>query len=172
MSEAESFVVQAAVVVILGLAFWRFILWVQSATPAPDPWGPELEEALQNDELSPACPHCSAPHAETDWFCPECGASVGFYNNVMPYLYLFSLGEVLRTGTSGRFPVTWVTVTGYLLLPLALFLWCTMVLSFALMACVCLVCLIAYWIQFLLKVTGSLTKPPPLPPPPLPPEVR
>ena len=32
------------------------------------------------------------------WFCPVCGAAVGQYNNMLPYVYIFSLGEGLRTG--------------------------------------------------------------------------
>jgi hypothetical protein len=38
---------------------------------------------------------------------------------VNPYLYLFSLGEVLREGTSGRVRKSWLTVAGYVILSLA-----------------------------------------------------
>ncbi len=39
---------------------------------------------------------------------------MGPYNNWMPYLYVFSQGEVLRNGTAGRFRINGVTILGYI----------------------------------------------------------
>ena len=32
------------------------------------------------------------------WFCPVCGAAVGPYNNILPFIRIFSIGEALRSG--------------------------------------------------------------------------
>jgi hypothetical protein len=73
-------------------AFW--------AAPPPDPWTGEEDEAAQSDDALPLCPRCLKPQEGTDWFCPKCGASVGPYNNLMPFVNTFSIGEVARAGVS------------------------------------------------------------------------
>ena len=94
-----------------------FKIWF--AKPAtPDPWGPEVTAAMDEPNATAVCPHCQCPHEVTSWFCSECGRSVGDYNNLNPYLYLFSLGEVLREGTSGRLRKSWLTVAGFIFLSL------------------------------------------------------
>lgn len=47
--------------------------------------------------------------------------SVGPYNNWMPYLHVFSEGEVLRNGTSGKFQINAVTIAGYILYSITVF---------------------------------------------------
>ena len=86
---------------------------------SPDPWGPEVTAALESSEATPICPHCQTPHEPTRWFCAECGHAVGNYNNWNPYLYIFSLGEVLREGTCGHIRKSWLTVTGLVILSFA-----------------------------------------------------
>jgi hypothetical protein len=51
-------------------------------------------------------------------FCSACGAAVGRYTNWLPYPYLFSVGHVLRIGTSGDFKQSALTITGFLFLGL------------------------------------------------------
>ena len=85
----------------------------------PDPWGTEIDEALQQDDAVPVCHHCLAEQPEGVHFCPECGTATGVCTNLLPFDYLFTLGETLRIGSSGRFRVTPVTVAGFLLLSLA-----------------------------------------------------
>lgn len=102
--------------VVVGVALWRMIDWFFSGPKEPDPWGTEIEEHLNDPDVLPVCHHCSVPHPETAWFCPECGAAVGDYNNWNPYLYIFSLGEVLRAGTFGKPQRSWVTALGYFIL--------------------------------------------------------
>ena len=107
------------VLAAIGVGGWVVVRALKSwfAKPAaPDPWGPEIAEALERPDATPVCPHCQCPHEATRWFCSECGRSVGDYNNLNPYLYLFALGEVLREGTSGRVRKSWLTVTGYIVL--------------------------------------------------------
>jgi hypothetical protein len=121
MSEVERQLTPLIVTLATGVLIWLVIQWIRNAACRPEPWGAKWEKTIEEGEAPPVCAHCSAPYAETDWFCPTCGCSVGDYNNCNPYLYLFSLGEGLRRGTSEAIPVNWLTVGGYLLLPLALF---------------------------------------------------
>ena len=74
---------------------------------------------MAQPDATPVCPHCQCPHETTQWFCPEGGRAVGDYNNLSPYLYIFSLGEVLREGTSGHFRKSWFTIAGFLLVSFA-----------------------------------------------------
>jgi hypothetical protein len=62
------------------------------------------------------CPHCSTPQPPTAWFCEHCGRAVGPYNNLMPYLQVFSEGEVFRNGASGQFRRRPLILAGYFLL--------------------------------------------------------
>jgi hypothetical protein len=106
---------------ILGVVIYRVILWLREATPTADPWGEEINQALKQDDALPLCPHCLTPQQHNGWFCPECGATVGQYCNYLPYVYLFSEGEVLRAGVTERIRRTPLIVIGYVLLPLSIF---------------------------------------------------
>jgi hypothetical protein len=107
---------------IFGLAiaaFWRLIIWVRDAPLKPDPWDAGVEQQLQ--EAPETCPHCSTPQQPNAWFCPHCGKSVGPYNNLMPYLQIFSEGEVLRNGGQRHFRKRPMVIIGYFLIGLAFF---------------------------------------------------
>lgn len=113
-----------AVLVILGicgLAIYRFVLWIMKAPRMADPWGKDAEEALDREEAVPLCHHCFTPQEHNGWFCPECGATTGPYSNYLPYVYIFSQGEVLRAGTTERLRPTAMIVVGYVLLSLSLY---------------------------------------------------
>jgi hypothetical protein len=105
---------------ICGLALWRFILWLREANSTPDPWGEDVQHAIEQEDALPLCPHCLSPQDHNGWFCPECGSTVGPYANYMPYIYLFSQGEVLRAGVTARFRHSPLIITGYILLVLAI----------------------------------------------------
>lgn len=112
---------QLALVATIGLLGWFVVRAIRKSLarpPSPDPWGSEVSEALNQPNAMPICPHCQCPHEASRWFCPECGRGVGDFNNINPYLYLFSIGEVLREGTSGRIRKSWLTITGFLVLSL------------------------------------------------------
>jgi len=79
-------------------AFYAFGKWLLAAPSTPDPWGPEVEEALQKEEAVAVCPHCLTPQAHNGWFCPECGSVSGQYGNYLPSVYIFSIGEAARAG--------------------------------------------------------------------------
>lgn len=94
--------------------------WVFSAdNPSPDPWGPEIEQMVHDPAAEPLCHRCLTPQSPIGWFCPECGAAVGQYNNYMPFLYLFSEGEVMRAGVLDHVRRSPVVIVGYLLYSVA-----------------------------------------------------
>lgn len=70
--------------------------------PLVYPWSQELNDEVRQPDSHAVCPHCFTPQEGTEWFCPECGAATGPYNNIMPYIYIFSVGEGARAGVRGR----------------------------------------------------------------------
>ena len=113
-----------AVLVILGvcaLAIYRVVLWIMDAPCSQDPWDHEVEEAISRDEAVPLCHHCLTPQEHLGWFCPECGATVGPYCNYMPYVYVFSQGEIFRAGVTERLRARPLVVVGYVLVSLGMY---------------------------------------------------
>jgi len=98
-----------------GVAIYRLARWVAESPVTPDPWGEEIAREINGPDAIEACPHCATPQSTTAWFCPHCGSAVGPYNNLMPYVCLFSEGEVLRNGTTGKFRINVLTIAGYFL---------------------------------------------------------
>jgi len=95
--------------------------WLRAFWPAvqPDPWPDEIDQAVRDPDALSVCHHCFAPQSGEEWFCSECGTAVGPYNNMMPYLHVFSTGEVLRSGVGPAARFTMLTVPGYILLGLS-----------------------------------------------------
>jgi hypothetical protein len=56
---------------------------------------------------------CLIPQEDNAWFCPECGSAVGPYNNYMPFVVVFSKGEVLRAGVNDKFRPSFFIVCGF-----------------------------------------------------------
>jgi len=100
---------------------WRVIQWFRGAPSTPNPWDEKTEESLHQPDATPLCSRCLEPHQIEARFCPNCGAPVDPLVAFSPYLYVFAFGDMLRAGTARRFQVNWVTVLGFLLLPLAFF---------------------------------------------------
>lgn len=71
--------------------------WWQSLD-TPNPWSDELDAAVRMPDAVPVCHHCTTPCDLPAWFCPSCGAAIGPYNNILPFVRIFSLGEALRSG--------------------------------------------------------------------------
>lgn len=107
----------ALLVIVAGLFVltWRLIVWVREARNTPDPWDTEVDEALRQPEVVEVCHHCFAAQPSAAKFCAECGSAVGAYNNLLPFEYIFSMGETLRTGVVGRYRVNFVTICGFFL---------------------------------------------------------
>ncbi|HEV2435075.1 MAG TPA: hypothetical protein VG077_03685 [Verrucomicrobiae bacterium] len=108
---------------LLALAFlWRLIAWIREAPQTPDPWDAEVEQKLQDPDVRQVCHRCLTPQEPEIWFCKHCGAAVGPYNNLMPFLNVFSEGEVLRNGVSAPFRNRRFIALGYCLITLGFFL--------------------------------------------------
>ena len=114
-SENLGLLVMLVAVVVGGLAFYRLILWVRAAPTKPDPWSAELETSVQGPDAVPVCHHCFTPCPQRGWFCENCGCAVGPYNNWMPFIHIFSEGEVFRNGVADKMRATPLTIGGYLL---------------------------------------------------------
>ncbi len=111
-----------AMLAMVGLScgvLYLLLRWLTSGPLTPDPWSPEIEAELARSETAALCHRCLCPHDDLVYFCPECGAPVGEYTNLLPFPYLFSIGHTLRIGSSGEFKRTPLTVAGFFLMALA-----------------------------------------------------
>jgi hypothetical protein len=120
-SNPENVIVLLVLSGFLGVLIYRFVVWIMTAPVTPDPWTSETEQAVNQAEAVPLCSHCLTPQEHNGWFCPECGATVGPYCNYLPFVLLFSEGEVLRTGVTAPVRRSPLVTLGFVLLPLALF---------------------------------------------------
>jgi ribosomal protein L40E len=99
--------------------FWRLIVWVRDAPVTPDPWDAEVEQKMSEPDAVEVCHRCFTEQPTGAWFCARCGSAVGPYNNLMPYVMVFSQGEVFRNGVDGRVRPKLLTILGYLFCSLA-----------------------------------------------------
>lgn len=106
---------------LVGIFLYRFIRWVIEAPRTPDPWTEDTDAAVNGEEAVPVCHHCLTPQQHHGWFCPACGATVGPYANYMPYIYIFSEGEVMRAGVSAHLRRSALVILGFMLLSLSTF---------------------------------------------------
>ncbi len=146
------------------IAFWRVIVWVREAPLKPDPWDAEVEQQLQEPATPEACPHCSTPQSPGAWFCPHCGRAVGPYNNLMPYVLVFSEGEVLRNGTQDRLRKSPVILIGYLLISFNFLVAATaLTQTSVIFSLVILGSLLTFWYSLLKNFTRSASGKPDAP---------
>ena len=117
VSDPDQIVVGFGIGGLVIAALWRLIVWIRDSPVRPDPWDAQVE--LQLQDAPEACPHCSTPQPPNAWFCAHCGRAVGPYNNLMPYLQIFSEGEVLRNSTNRHLRHRPVIMIGYFLIGLA-----------------------------------------------------
>ena len=110
-----------AVLGLIGAAIYAFCLWLLAGPRTPDPWGSDVEEAVEGGEAVPVCPHCLTHQEHNGWFCPECGSTSGQYSNYLPAVYIFSIGDAVRAGVQQRSRWTPLLVTGYVLIAFAYF---------------------------------------------------
>ncbi|MGA2865061.1 MAG: hypothetical protein ABSF95_11325 [Verrucomicrobiota bacterium] len=114
--------IETLALLIIGTAFGcRIFVWLREATRTPDPWGPEVEEAVEAEDATPLCPHCLAPQEHNGWFCPECGHTCGQYGNYLPSVYIFSIGQGVRGGVEQRNPWSPLVTAGYVFIALGYF---------------------------------------------------
>lgn len=118
MLPPEMQVATLALLALILAALYSLARWIMQAELRSDPWGPEVDAAIHGPDALPVCHHCFTPQEDPNWFCPECGAAIGPYNNLMPYLYLFSEGEVFRSGVIGHWRPSALIIAGYVLVAL------------------------------------------------------
>jgi hypothetical protein len=137
-------------------AAWRLLVWIRAAPVSPDPWDAVVNQKLSDPETPEICPHCSTPQSPAAWFCPNCGRAVGPYNNLMPYVQVFSEGEVLRNGTQDRLRKSPIILIGYFLMSLnflaAAF---AMVSDSAGLSFVMLAAVVSFWISLYRNYTRA-----------------
>ena len=95
----------------------RFKAWWN--IPITYPWPEELNEEVAAADSLRVCHRCFAEQNHLGWFCQECGAATGPYNNSMPFVNIFSMGEVFRAGVRPDVKRSKATGVGYLLFSLA-----------------------------------------------------
>ncbi len=135
-------------------ALWKLVTWIRDAPVRPDPWDGEVENQLQ--AAAEICPHCSTPQPPTAWFCEHCGRAVGPYNNLMPYLQVFSEGEVLRNGTQDRLRKSPLIVIGYFLISFNFFvLGLSLGRSSVILSLVILLGLLGFWFSLFKNLCRS-----------------
>jgi len=115
-SENLGLLMMLVAMVVGGVAIYRLVRWVGAAPTTPVPWSAELETSLQEPDAVPVCHHCFTPCPPRGWFCENCGGAVGAYNNLMPYVNVFSIGEVFRNGVTEKLRINALMVGGYMLL--------------------------------------------------------
>ena len=120
VARKEQTLVILVILGLLGVAFYRLVRWLTEGTRTADPWGEEIDKALDQEDAVPVCHHCLTPQQHNGWFCPQCGATVGPYSNYLPFVYIFSQGEVLRAGVTERFRRSPLIVIGFVLLSLTM----------------------------------------------------
>jgi hypothetical protein len=93
--------------IFIGVVFlWRIIRWFGGPPASPNPWDAETEARLHEPDAVCLCPRCLEPERDRVQFCRDCGFAVGPYVTWMPYLYLFAIGDLLRTGVDRPFRVS------------------------------------------------------------------
>ena len=159
-SDPNSIVANIGLAVLALAALWRFFRWVREAPVRPDPWDAELEQKLSDPEAVEVCPHCLTEQPPTAWFCIGCGRAIGPYNNVMPYLQIFSEGEVFRNGTSERMRKSPIIPIGYFLISLGFVAMIVVRLpDFPLLSLIILAGLLSYWVPLLKNLNRSKEDP-------------
>src|SRR6478609_6375269 len=103
VTQPEFIIGMLGIVGMVAVGGWFFVRRFLNSPKPAEPWGIEVTEALESGEATPLCHRCLSPHDELVNFCPVCGATVGQYTNLLPYLYIFSIGDLLRVGTRTPF---------------------------------------------------------------------
>lgn len=111
----EMVVAAVATTVIALYALWRLGQWFFGGQASPNPWDDQVEQSIQEPDATPICRRCLEPYEESARYCSHCGLPVDSLVPLSPFHQVFAIGDVLLTGTQRKFPVNYVTVTGYVL---------------------------------------------------------
>jgi len=119
LASPEGTVALLGLLILAGFLIVAFYKWISGGSRSPDPWDQESFALPPDEEATVLCHRCLVPNSPGADFCENCGAPVGEYTNYLPFPYLFSVGYLLRSGTSGEFKRTRFTVLGFVILSLA-----------------------------------------------------
>ena len=128
-SDSERLIAYLAMAGLGACGLYFLIRWFRTSPVQPDPWDGDTAKELEDEECTPLCHHCLAPHEPAADFCAQCGAAVGEFTNLYPLPYVFSIGHALRIGTGERFRRSPLTIVGFFVFsfaacgPLALVYW-------------------------------------------------
>lgn len=101
----------------LGKALGRVIQAWWLSLNTPNPWPDELDDQVHAIDALPVCHRCFLPfeyHSQS-YFCADCGASIGPFNNYMPLLRYYAMGEVMRSAVGPEAVLTTPCIIGYVL---------------------------------------------------------
>ena len=84
-----------------------------------DPWSKEVGDSLNSPDAAELCLECLEPQERGHWICHNCGWPTGPYNNVMDYMYVFSIGALYRSGVDGSVELNKFRVFGLVLFSFA-----------------------------------------------------
>lgn len=118
----EKIVAAVATTGIVLFALWRLGRWFFGGPASPNPWDDKVEQSIHEPDATPICRRCLEPHEESARYCAHCGLPVDALVPLSPFHQVFAIGDVLLTGTQRKFPVNWLTITGYILLSMAQYL--------------------------------------------------
>lgn len=112
MSQSELTAALLGIGAIACFMIWSLIRSILCTPPTPDPWDGHVA-SLDEDECLQVCHHCLSEHHSSLHFCPHCGALVGTYTGLMPPLYLYSIGDVFRSGVESARKHSALSKAGY-----------------------------------------------------------
>lgn len=112
---------ETKLLILVGIALavisaYRLLIWFRTAPVRPDPWDDSVSAGMEQADSQALCCRCLEPVPEGRHFCEHCGLPSEPCTNLSPYLYVFSLGDALRTGSFGRFATKPLAIVGFLLL--------------------------------------------------------
>ncbi|HEU6449198.1 MAG TPA: hypothetical protein VFV23_12245 [Verrucomicrobiae bacterium] len=115
-SDPDILVGELALGGLILVVLWRVFDWARKIPVPPDPWDKEVEKEIQEPDAVEICHRCFTPAPKNGWFCKQCGSAIGPYNNLMPYVQIFSEGEVFRNSTNRHLRNRPWIITGYFLI--------------------------------------------------------
>lgn len=116
LTHSEELVATFAILFMAVVGVWFAARRFLTTPVTPDPWSPEIAEELERPDCGPICHRCLAPHEFNAHFCPNCGAPVNACTNLMPLLYIYSIGDALRAGTNENCRKSPMSLLGFIAL--------------------------------------------------------
>jgi hypothetical protein len=123
LSQSEATVALIGLTVLICAAIWRLLRSIVAGPTSPDPWNEEVAAELLRDDCPQICHLCLTPHDPASHFCSRCGAMAGTYTCLIPPLYLYSIGNVFRSGAEGTYRRSWCLIASYFLAAFSYLYW-------------------------------------------------